>query len=99
MLDDAPQVGRPVDCDQIMILIQNNESYTMQEMTDALKISKSSCENQVCQLGHINCFDVWVPCMLSRKKKKTFFHCISTCDSLLKCKENVPFLKQIVMGM
>ena len=73
MLDDALQVGRPVDCDQIMILIQNNESYTMREMTDALKISKSSCENQVCQLGHINRFDVWVPCMLSRKKKKKPF--------------------------
>ena len=29
--------------------------------------------------------------------KKTFFDYISTCDSLLKCNETVPFLKHIVM--
>ena len=54
MLDDAPQVGIPVDSDQIMLLIQNNESYTMWEMANALKISKSSPKNQMCQLGYVN---------------------------------------------
>ena len=54
-----------------MILIQINESYTMREMADALKISKSSPENHVCQLGYVNWFDVCVPRMLS--KKKLFF--------------------------
>ena len=77
MLDDAPQVGRPADSDQITILIQNNESYTMREMANALKISKSSPENYVCHLNYVNRFDVWVPCMLS--KKKTLLHCILCC--------------------
>ena len=65
MLDDAPQVGRPADSDQITILIQNNESYTMREMANALKISKSSPENYVCHLNYVNRFDVWVPHKLS----------------------------------
>ena len=34
-----------------------------------------------------NCFDVWVPRMLSEKN----LDCISTCNSLLKCKKNVVF--------
>ena len=42
-LDDAPQSGRPVevDNDQIKTLIENNEHYTMREIADILKISKS----------------------------------------------------------
>ena len=41
-LDIAPQFGRPVevDNDQIETLIENNQCYTMQEITDILKISK-----------------------------------------------------------
>ena len=42
-LDDAPQTGRPVEVDgsQIKTLIENNQCYTMQEIADILKISKS----------------------------------------------------------
>ena len=42
-LDDAPQLGRPVevDSDQVETLIENNQRYTMQEIADILKISKS----------------------------------------------------------
>ena len=43
LLDDAPQSGRPVEVGscQIETLIENNEHYTMWEITDILKISKS----------------------------------------------------------
>ena len=43
LLDDAPQLGRPieVDSDQIETLIENSQCYTMQEIADILKISKS----------------------------------------------------------
>ena len=43
LLDDAPQSGRPVevDRDRIETLIENNQCYTMQEMADIHKISKS----------------------------------------------------------
>ena len=42
-LDNAPWLGRPFDVDsnQIEILIENNQCYTMQEIANILKISKS----------------------------------------------------------
>ena len=43
----------------------------------------------------MNRFDVWVPHKLS---EKTILTHISACDSLLKCNDNVLFLKQIVTG-
>ena len=97
MLDDAPQSGRTVevDSDQIETLIENNQCYTTWEIADILKISKSSIENHLHQLGYVNCFDVWVPHKLS---KKNLPDRISACDSLLKHNENIPFLKQIVMS-
>ena len=58
-----------------------------------LKIPKSSVENYLLQLGYVNHFDVWV----LHKQGKNLRTCISACDSLLKRKENVLFLKQIVM--
>ena len=43
LLDDAPWSGRPdeVDSDQIETLIENNQCYTMWEIADILKLSKS----------------------------------------------------------
>ena len=60
LLDDAPWSDRPVevDSDQIETLIENNQRYTTQEIADILKISKSSVENHLHQLGYVNCFDV-----------------------------------------
>ena len=96
-LADAPWSGRPaeVGSDQIETLIENNQCHTTQERDDILKISKSSAENHLHQLGFVHCFDVWVPHKLS---EKNLLDRISTCDSLLKRNENVPFLKQIVTG-
>ena len=39
LLDDAPQLDRPVevDSDQIKILIEDNQHYTTQEIADILK--------------------------------------------------------------
>lgn len=39
-------------------------------------------------------FDIWSEFKLG--KKKNFLDLISACDSLLKCNETVPFVKQIV---
>ena len=94
-LDDAPRSGRPVEVDQIETLIENNQRYTTWEIADILKISNSSTENHLHQLGYVNCFDVWVPHELS---KKNLFDHISTCNSLLKHKKNIPFLKPVVTG-
>ena len=89
-LDDAPRSGRPVevDSDQIETLIENNQRYTTREIADILKISKSSAENHLHQLGYVHCFDVWVPHNLS---EKNLLDRISACDYLLKCNENIPF--------
>ena len=42
-LDNAPWSGRPVEIDnnQIKTLVKNNQHYTMQEIANILKISKS----------------------------------------------------------
>ena len=42
-LGDAPWSGRPVEVDsnQMETLIENNQFYTMKEIVDILKISKS----------------------------------------------------------
>ena len=49
LLDDAPWSGGPVEVnsDQIETLIENNQRYTMWEITDILKIYKSSIENHL----------------------------------------------------
>ena len=67
----------------------------MREIAHILKISKSSLENHLHHLGYIHHFDVWVQHKLS---EKNLLDHISTCDSLLKRNENVPFLKQTVTG-
>ena len=43
LLDDAPPSGIPVEVDNNQI--EKNQCYTMWEITDILKISKSSVEN------------------------------------------------------
>ena len=97
LLDDAPRSGRPVEVDSDLIetLTENSQCYSTWEIVDILKISKSSTENHLHQLGYVNRFDVWVPRKLS---EKNLLDHISACDSLLKCNENLLFLKQIVMG-
>ena len=85
------------DSDQIETLIENNQHYTRWEIADIPKIStiKSSTENHLHQLGYVYHFDVWVPHKLS---EKNLLDHISACDSLLKRNENIPFLKQTVIG-
>ena len=65
----------------------------MQEIANILKISKSSVEKHLYQLGYVNCFDVWVPYKLSKNKNKNknLLDHITACDSLLKHNENVSF--------
>ena len=94
-LKDAPRSGRPieVDSDQIETLIENNQCYTTREVADILKISKSSAENHLHQLGYINRFDVWVPHNLSKKQTSlTIFPHVILYLNIKK----VPFLKQII---
>ena len=74
-LDSAPWSVRPVevDSDQIKTLIENNQCYTMWEIANILKISKSSINYHLYQLDYVNHFDVWVPYKLSEKTFLTIF--------------------------
>ena len=67
----------------------------MWEIADILKISTSSTENHLHQLGYVNHFVVWVPQKLSEEK---LFDYISACDSVLKPNKDISFLKQLVTG-
>ena len=97
-LDDAPLSDRPyeVDSDKIETLIENNQHYTTREVADILRISKSSAENHLHQLGYVNRFDVWVPHKLS---EKTFLTVLPQAILLyLNVMKMFRFLKQIVTG-
>ena len=80
-----------VDGDQIETVLENNQCYTMRETVDILKISASSIGNHLCQLGYVNCFDVWYPPRLGQKKKKKILDHFSACNSLLKPKKAFHF--------
>ena len=49
LLEDVPESDRPVEVysKQIKILIENSSGYTTQEISNILKISKSSVENNL----------------------------------------------------
>ena len=66
LLDDAPWSGRSVELngDQIETLTENKEYYTMLGIANIFKISKSSVENDLHQLGYDNYFDIQVPYLL-----------------------------------
>ena len=63
-------MGRPaeVESNQIKALIENNPHYTMQEIADILKISKSSAESHLHWVGYVSHIDVWVPHKLNERK-------------------------------
>lgn len=69
MLDDAPRSGRPTEVDSktFKCWLFHYQHYAKYEIANILKISKSSIENHVHQLGYVNCFDVCVPYKLSKK--------------------------------
>ena len=75
--------------------MEDNQRYTMREIDSILKISRSSVENPLQQLGYANRFDVWVPRKLGERH---ILDHISAFDSLLKDNENILFLIQIVTG-
>ena len=70
LVGQCSMVSRPVEVDsnQMETLIEINQCYNRQERANILKMSKSSIENHLNQVGYVNRFDVWVPRKLSEKK-------------------------------
>ena len=57
----------------VIKLRQWDQRYGTQEIANILKISKSSTENLVHQLGYVHHFDVWVSHKLSEKTFSPIF--------------------------
>ena len=91
MLENAAWSGRPVEVDSNQIKTLRTISIIPLRWKLTFKISKSSLENHLHQLGYVNHFDVWVPRKL-RRKNNLLDH-IPAFDSLLKHNKNVQFLK------
>ncbi|EZA47914.1 Histone-lysine N-methyltransferase SETMAR [Ooceraea biroi] len=68
-LKDQERSSRPstTDDDQIKTLIENNPRYTTRELTEILKISKTTVHDHVVKLGYVSRYDVWVPHNLAEK--------------------------------
>ena len=94
-LDYAPWSGKPVEVDrnQIKTLTENNQHHTTREIADILK-----CPNQMLKIICTSLVMLIALMFGFHISEKNLLDHISACDSLLKRKENVLFLKQIVTG-
>ena len=54
-INNAPWLGRPVEVDQIKILVKNIKCCILWEIEDIFKISKWRVENNLYQLGYVSC--------------------------------------------
>ena len=72
-LDNAPWSGRPVEVDsaQIKTLMGNNQHYNTQDIVTYSKYPNQALKSICSSL--VNCFDVWVPLKLNRKKPLYFY--------------------------
>ncbi|KAL1116692.1 hypothetical protein AAG570_005164 [Ranatra chinensis] len=82
-----------IDSDKVKEMVDTNPRYTTRQTADILKISKSSVENHLHQLGYVSRLDVWVPHQLSQAN---LIQRISICDSLWKREENELFALDLV---
>ena len=83
-LKDTPRSGRPteVDDDKIKAMIENNRHSTTRDITEKIKISHTSIERHLKQLGYVNKLDNWVPHKLNEiQLTKTNFHLRFTAET------------------
>ena len=75
MPDNAPWFGRPVEVDseEVEKIIDSNQCYTMQDIANILKISKSITGSHVHHFEYVNHFDVCIPHKLNEKTFLTIF--------------------------
>ncbi|KAL1131026.1 hypothetical protein AAG570_012264 [Ranatra chinensis] len=61
-VQDAPRSGRPteINSDEEREMVDTNSRYTTRQIADILKITKSSVENHLHQVGYVSRLDVWV---------------------------------------
>ncbi|XP_011638278.1 histone-lysine N-methyltransferase SETMAR-like [Pogonomyrmex barbatus] len=97
LLSHQPRSGKSteVDDNKIKALIESNPRYTTREIVETLNIHHSSVHDHLKKLGYVSKLDVWVPHEL---KEVHLTARINICDILVKCEENDPFLKRLIIG-
>ncbi|GFV27271.1 histone-lysine N-methyltransferase SETMAR [Trichonephila clavipes] len=95
--EDAPRSGRlfEADKDAIKAFVDANRRITAREIELRLNLSNSTVYDHLKGLGLSSKLDVWVSHVLT---ERNLCRCIDWCDSLLKRRENDPFLKHIITG-
>lgn len=90
----VPRSGRSeVNKNKIKILVKANW-WTTWEISMRLNLS-NSIHNHMKRFSFVSKFNIWI---LHIRKGGNLLRCIDICDILLlKCEENDPFLKQIVI--
>ncbi|GFU24476.1 histone-lysine N-methyltransferase SETMAR [Trichonephila clavipes] len=93
----APRSGKTVEADKdaIKALVDANRRITTREMGLRFNLSNSTVYDQLKGLGLSSKIDIWVPHVLT---ERNLCRRIDVCDSLLKRRENDPFLKRIITG-
>ncbi|GFT92723.1 histone-lysine N-methyltransferase SETMAR [Trichonephila clavipes] len=79
----------------INALVDANRRITTREIGLRLNLSNSTVYDHLKGLGLTSKLDVWVPHVLT---EINLCRRIDVCDSLLKRRENDPFLKRIITG-
>ncbi|XP_047365378.1 histone-lysine N-methyltransferase SETMAR-like [Vespa velutina] len=96
-VEDAPRSGKPVTAnkDTITALVDANRQIITLEIGEKLNLSNSTIYDHLKGLGLTPKLDIWVPHVLTLRN---LCRRVDVCDSLLKRRENDPFLKRIITG-
>jgi len=76
-------------------LVQANKHSIVRELATVLKESVGNVHSHLKSLSFIKKLDVWIPHEL---KEIHLTNRMSVCDQLIKCEENDPFFKGMIMG-
>ena len=96
-LEDEKRSGRPpqTDEDKIRDLVEKSRSLTVQEMSNVLKIPKTTIHRCLKKMRMVSKLNVWVPHELAERNR---LERSTACMSLLARNKHEPFLKHLVTG-
>ena len=96
-LEDEERSGRPPQTDEYKIrdLVEKSRSLTVQEMSNVLKIPKTTIHRCLKKMGMVSKLNVWVPHELTKRIR---LERMTACVSLLACNKHEPFLNRLATG-
>nr|XP_033202508.1 histone-lysine N-methyltransferase SETMAR-like [Bombus vancouverensis nearcticus] len=92
-LEEEVRSGRPpqTDGDKIRDLVEKSPSLTVQEMSNVLKIPKTTIHRCLKEMGMVSKLNVWVPHELTERNR---LERTTACMSLIARNKREPFLKR-----